>query len=173
MVELIALLVFASLAFVTWGVAGLATQSRSVAAKRLIEVTSGKPAELIASTKTVDEIRKFIAADSLGYLSLESMLISVEDDKRFCSACFTDRYPTEVGREDRQKELFGRNLVELLTPPHDDHKSSPQSHGERGVPRRKPLGVFPQRSPRPLSDSALILLFDIAILDLSFKVLWD
>jgi tight adherence protein C len=48
MVELIALLVFASLTLLTWGVSGLATQSRSVAAKRLIEVTSGKPAELVA-----------------------------------------------------------------------------------------------------------------------------
>jgi len=48
MVEIIAVLVFASLTLLTWGVAGVATQTRSVAAKRLIEVTSGKPAELVA-----------------------------------------------------------------------------------------------------------------------------
>ena len=48
MVEAIAFLVFASLAFLTWGVTSLASQSRSVAAKRLIEVTSGKPIELIS-----------------------------------------------------------------------------------------------------------------------------
>jgi amidophosphoribosyltransferase len=75
--------------------------------------------ELIGSTKSVDEIRKFISADSLGYLSLESMLISVQDDRRFCSACFTDRYPTELGRENRQKELFGTDLVEVLAPRRD------------------------------------------------------
>ena len=48
MVEAIAFLVFASLAFLSWGVTSLASQSRSVAAKRLIEVTSGKPIELVA-----------------------------------------------------------------------------------------------------------------------------
>ena len=69
--------------------------------------------ELIGSTKSVEEIRKFIGADSLGYLSLESLLKAVEDNGRFCSACFTDVYPTDIVREDRQKELFGRDLVEL------------------------------------------------------------
>jgi tight adherence protein C len=48
MVEVIALLVFASLTLLTWGIASLASQSRSVAAKRLIEVTTGKPADLVA-----------------------------------------------------------------------------------------------------------------------------
>jgi amidophosphoribosyltransferase len=71
--------------------------------------------ELIASTKSVDDIRQFIGADSLGYLSLESLLEAVEDKKQFCSACFTDRYPTDVVHQERQKELFGKNLVELST----------------------------------------------------------
>ncbi len=73
--------------------------------------------ELIAATKSVEEICKFIAADSLGYLSLDSLLESVGDGNSFCSACFTDQYPTEVFHEERQKELFGKNLVELLAPP--------------------------------------------------------
>ncbi len=70
--------------------------------------------ELIASTKSVEDIRKFIGADSLGYLSLEAMLESVADTGRFCSACFTDRYPTDIAHEDRQKELFGKRLEDLL-----------------------------------------------------------
>jgi amidophosphoribosyltransferase len=69
--------------------------------------------ELIGSTKSVEEIRNFIGADSLGYLSLEAMLDSVGDDGRFCAACFTDSYPTEVVHEERQKELFGKSLVQL------------------------------------------------------------
>lgn len=69
--------------------------------------------ELIAATKSVEEIRHFIGADSLGYLSLDAMMKSVEDNNRFCSACFTDNYPTQVVHEERQKELFGRRLVEL------------------------------------------------------------
>jgi amidophosphoribosyltransferase len=69
--------------------------------------------ELIGATKSVEEIRAFIGADSLGYLSLESLLRAVDDRGRFCSACFTDRYPTEVSPVERQKELFGKSLVEL------------------------------------------------------------
>jgi amidophosphoribosyltransferase len=70
--------------------------------------------ELIASTKTVEDIRKFVGADTLGYLSLPALLDSVQDKGRYCSACFTERYPTEVVHQDRQKELFGKNLGELL-----------------------------------------------------------
>jgi amidophosphoribosyltransferase len=68
--------------------------------------------ELIGATKSVEEIRKFIGADTLGYLSHNSLLKAVADEGRFCSACFTDRYPTDVAHEERQKELFGKSMVE-------------------------------------------------------------
>ena len=71
--------------------------------------------ELIASSKSVEEIRKFIGADSLHYLSLESLLKSVGEGERYCSACFTDRYPTDVAQEERQKELFGKELAKSPT----------------------------------------------------------
>jgi len=67
--------------------------------------------ELIASSKSVEEIRKFIGADSLHYLSLESLLQSVGEGERYCTACFTDRYPTDVAQEEHQKELFGREAA--------------------------------------------------------------
>jgi amidophosphoribosyltransferase len=63
--------------------------------------------ELIGSTKSVEEIRHFICADSLGYLSLEATLRAVDDRKRYCSACFTGNYPTDVIPIERQKSLFG------------------------------------------------------------------
>jgi amidophosphoribosyltransferase len=63
--------------------------------------------ELIASTKSVDEIRRFIGCDSLGYLSLENMLKSVDDKNRYCSACFTNIYPTELVPDNKQGSLFG------------------------------------------------------------------
>jgi amidophosphoribosyltransferase len=63
--------------------------------------------ELIASMKSVEEICRFIGADSLGYLSLESVFRSVDDRKQYCSACFTDRYPPAVVVEEKQKSLFG------------------------------------------------------------------
>ncbi|HEY8848013.1 MAG TPA: amidophosphoribosyltransferase, partial [Thermoanaerobaculia bacterium] len=53
--------------------------------------------ELIASAQSVDEIRKFIEADSLGYLSEQGMLNAVrngDDPQRlYCTACFTGKYP--------------------------------------------------------------------------------
>ena len=49
--------------------------------------------ELIASLKSLDEIRDFIGADSLGYLSLEGLLHVEPQKKKFCTACFDDRYP--------------------------------------------------------------------------------
>ncbi|MBN2338534.1 MAG: amidophosphoribosyltransferase [Acidobacteria bacterium] len=64
--------------------------------------------ELIASMKSVEEICGFIGADSLGYLSLESVFRAVDDRKQYCSACFTDRYPIEVAPEEKQKSLFER-----------------------------------------------------------------
>jgi amidophosphoribosyltransferase len=53
--------------------------------------------ELIASQKTVDEIRAHIGADSLGYLSREGLAEAVQTSKdRLCMACFTGEYPTPV-----------------------------------------------------------------------------
>jgi amidophosphoribosyltransferase len=53
--------------------------------------------ELIASTHGVDEIRRFLNVDSLGYLSLEGMLhASAGDPGRFCHACFSNEYPTPI-----------------------------------------------------------------------------
>ena len=52
--------------------------------------------ELIASSHSVEEIRQFIRADSLKYISLEGMLSCVKNgEKRFCTACFTGKYPVD------------------------------------------------------------------------------
>jgi amidophosphoribosyltransferase len=52
--------------------------------------------ELIAANQSVEEIRRFIEADSLSYLSLEGLLESVRDEKGtgYCTACYTGNYPT-------------------------------------------------------------------------------
>ncbi|MGB9766880.1 MAG: amidophosphoribosyltransferase [Sulfurihydrogenibium sp.] len=49
--------------------------------------------ELLASQMSVEEIRRFIGADTLGYLSLEGMLEVANKSKGFCTACFTGNYP--------------------------------------------------------------------------------
>jgi amidophosphoribosyltransferase len=54
-------------------------------------------AELIASNHNVEEIRRFVEADSLGYLSLASLRKAVADDRHeYCYACYTGDYPTEL-----------------------------------------------------------------------------
>lgn len=53
--------------------------------------------ELIGSTHSVEEIRKFCEADSLGYLSMESLRKAVGDTQgNYCLACYTGIYPTDV-----------------------------------------------------------------------------
>ena len=51
--------------------------------------------ELIASTKSVEEIRRYIGVDTLYYLSLNGMVKSAlnKKNKGFCVACFTGDYP--------------------------------------------------------------------------------
>ncbi|NPA52018.1 MAG: amidophosphoribosyltransferase [Aquificae bacterium] len=51
--------------------------------------------ELIANKMSIEEIRKYIGADSLHYLSLEGMLKAANKfrQKGFCTACFTSDYP--------------------------------------------------------------------------------
>ncbi|MCH8284731.1 MAG: amidophosphoribosyltransferase, partial [Chloroflexi bacterium] len=56
--------------------------------------------ELIAAQKTVEEIRQFIGADSLGYLSIEGLTQSISGEKgKHCMACFTGQYPIPVQLE--------------------------------------------------------------------------
>jgi amidophosphoribosyltransferase len=53
--------------------------------------------ELIAATHSVEEIREFVGADSLGYLSIGGVLNALElPYDRFCFACFDGRYPDPV-----------------------------------------------------------------------------
>jgi amidophosphoribosyltransferase len=53
--------------------------------------------ELVASDLTIEEVRSFIGADSLGYLSLEGMVESTGTPKEgFCRACFDGEYPIAV-----------------------------------------------------------------------------
>lgn len=63
--------------------------------------------ELIASTHTVEEIRKYITSDSLSYLSLEGLLKVVQNPQEYCTACFDNKYPVLTSEEkSEQIELF-------------------------------------------------------------------
>ena len=54
--------------------------------------------ELVASVKSVEEIRAFVGADSLHYLSRAGLMEAVEDpgEDRMCTACFSGEYPTST-----------------------------------------------------------------------------
>jgi len=70
--------------------------------------------ELIASNHSVEEIRSFIGADTLAYLSVEGMLSTVQDKDAFCTACFTKRYPTSVP-ENFDKMQFNSEITRECT----------------------------------------------------------
>jgi amidophosphoribosyltransferase len=53
--------------------------------------------ELIGANNTIEEIRRYVEADSLGYLSMEGLKRAVQDNNRqFCYACYTGDYPTPL-----------------------------------------------------------------------------
>ncbi len=53
--------------------------------------------ELIAANNSIEEIRHYIEADSLAYLSLDGLLQCVRDENNvgYCTACYTGNYPTQ------------------------------------------------------------------------------
>jgi len=53
--------------------------------------------ELIAANQSIDEIRQYIEADSLAYLSLDGLYSAVQAENKsgYCTACYTGIYPTQ------------------------------------------------------------------------------
>jgi amidophosphoribosyltransferase len=67
--------------------------------------------ELIAGSKSVEQIRKFVGADSLAYLSLDGMMKAIGGEKNeYCTACWTDEHPVPLPRaEEEQLRLFEKS----------------------------------------------------------------
>ncbi|MBW4574965.1 MAG: amidophosphoribosyltransferase [Aphanothece sp. CMT-3BRIN-NPC111] len=62
--------------------------------------------QLIAATKSVEDIAQIIGVDSLAYMSLESMLKATgEDPNNFCSACFTGDYSIPIPETVKRSKL--------------------------------------------------------------------
>jgi amidophosphoribosyltransferase len=52
------------------------------------------PEKLLANQCTMDEIRRYLGADSIGYLDLEGMIGATgRSSQEFCTACFSGDYP--------------------------------------------------------------------------------
>jgi amidophosphoribosyltransferase len=57
-------------------------------------VDTPRRSELIAATHTLEEIRTYLDADSLAYLSLDGLLESVSPERgQYCTSCYTGTYP--------------------------------------------------------------------------------
>jgi amidophosphoribosyltransferase len=57
-------------------------------------VDTPRRSELIAATHTLEEIRKYVGADTIGYLSLEGLLDAVGTQRhQYCTSCYTGQYP--------------------------------------------------------------------------------
>jgi amidophosphoribosyltransferase len=67
--------------------------------------------KLIASSHTVDEVRRFVGADTLGYLSLEGLHQSVakvltnQEHRGLCNGCFSNKYPIPLPAPARTRQL--------------------------------------------------------------------
>jgi len=79
--------------------------------------------ELIASTHSVEEIRQFVGADSLSFLSIGGVLQALDlPYERFCFACFDGRYPVPVPYDTARHKF-------VL----EDAEGEPVSRGEAGA----------------------------------------
>jgi len=55
---------------------------------------------LIAATHSLEEIRKYVGADTIGYLSLGGLLSSVKvKGASYCTSCYTGNYPVAFPRD--------------------------------------------------------------------------
>ena len=64
-------------------------------------VDTPRKSELIGATHTIEEIREFLEADSVAYLSLEGMLSAVKSEKSaYCTSCYTGVYPVAFPRDE-------------------------------------------------------------------------
>ncbi|MGB3614873.1 MAG: amidophosphoribosyltransferase [Elainellaceae cyanobacterium] len=71
--------------------------------------------QLIAAKRPVEDIERHITADSLAYLSWEGMLDESRQNRdRFCSACFTGKYPIEIPMSMQRSKLMLEHLSTAL-----------------------------------------------------------
>ena len=68
--------------------------------------------ELIGANQSVDDIREFIGADTLGFLNLKGLLDACGDpsDSHFCTACYTGEYPTAISDKAKTKTEREREI---------------------------------------------------------------
>ncbi len=79
-----------------------------------------KKEDLIANNHSVEEIRKIVGVDSLGYLDLEDMkkIATCGGKNSFCYACFDGNYPTEIPTEQQGSKYETKIDIDVKTKRH-------------------------------------------------------
>ena len=76
-------------------------------------VDTPSKSELIAATHTHEEIRKYVEADSLSYLSLEGLRSAVGSQQQdYCTSCYTGVYPVAFPRDEHAYLQLALKAVE-------------------------------------------------------------
>ncbi|MBW6415542.1 amidophosphoribosyltransferase [Candidatus Methylacidiphilum fumarolicum] len=74
------------------------------------------PKSLLANQLAIEDICKYLGADSLGYLSHEALIKAcLEANTEFCTACFTGRYPVDFDPDFDKMILERRSFFEHVT----------------------------------------------------------
>ena len=78
--------------------------------------------ELMAANNSLDQIRDFLGADSLGYLSLTGMIQATGlPANEFCTACYTGSYPSPVDSEhdkfvmEQNRSRYRRGVGDMIS----------------------------------------------------------
>jgi len=77
--------------------------------------------ELMAANNSLEQIRDFLGADSLGYLSLDGMIAATGNPaNKFCAACYTGKYPSPIESEmdkfamEQHRRAYRRSVADLV-----------------------------------------------------------
>jgi amidophosphoribosyltransferase len=89
-------------------------------------VDTPRRSELIAATHTLEEIRKYVDADSVAYLSLEGLTGAVKNGaSNYCTSCYTGVYPVAFPREEAAYLQMALKLNPEPAPPEPDDVALP------------------------------------------------
>jgi hypothetical protein len=109
-------------------------------------VDIGSSKQLVAANRSVDEVRQFIGADSLAYLSIPGLMRAVGTGTidEFCRACFDGSYPVPVPQQLEMDKMAFEDGLETERP--RDVVTHPTGSGD---PAGTPALVLPEgASPR-------------------------
>jgi amidophosphoribosyltransferase len=116
-------------------------------------VDTPRRSELIAATHTLEEIRKYLDADSVSYLSLEGLTGAVTGGRsRYCTSCYTGVYPVAFPRDEAAYlqlalKLHGEARVEGQGEPEAVQRVIPMAELRASIPDREARVPDPENNP--------------------------